>query len=79
MGTKSEVMQPNLFENNPDETGVEDSSKPPQSRAVPSAKVQLKLEKLKHAIRRHDELYYVRSRPEISDAEYDQLFENFKT
>ena len=74
MGTKSEVMQPNLFENNPDETGVEDSSKPPQSRAVPSAKVQLKLEKLKHAIRRHDELYYVRSRPEISDAEYDQLF-----
>lgn len=74
MGTTSEVMQPNLFENNPDETGTEDSSKTPQVPAAPSAKVQRKLEELKHAIRRHDDLYYVQSRPEISDAEYDQLF-----
>ena len=74
MDTTSEVMQPNLFENNPDETEAEGSSKIPQSRAVPSTKIQRKLEELKHAIRRHDDLYYVQSRPEISDAEYDQLF-----
>ena len=35
---------------------------------------QQKLEELRQAIRRHDELYYVHSRPEISDAEYDRLF-----
>ncbi|MDH5564894.1 MAG: NAD-dependent DNA ligase LigA, partial [Nitrospirota bacterium] len=35
---------------------------------------QQRLENLRQAIRRHDELYYVQSRPEISDAEYDQLF-----
>ena len=35
---------------------------------------QQRLEQLRQAIRRHDELYYVQSRPEISDAEYDKLF-----
>lgn len=29
-------------------------------------------------IRRHDRLYYVESRPEISDKEYDQLFQRLK-
>nr|MBA3611550.1 hypothetical protein [Nitrospirales bacterium] len=67
-------MQPNLFENKSDESREEGSSKTPQVPAAPSANVRRKLEDLKHAIRRHDELYYVQSRPEISDAEYDQLF-----
>lgn len=38
------------------------------------ASPQQRLEGLRKAIRRHDELYYVHSRPEISDAEYDKLF-----
>ena len=33
-----------------------------------------KLQRLRESIFRHDELYYVHSRPEISDAEYDKLF-----
>ncbi len=74
MDTTSEVMQPNLFENKSDESREEGSSKTPQVPAAPSANVRRKLEELKHTIRRHDELYYVQSRPGISDAEYDQLF-----
>ena len=38
------------------------------------ASPQQRLEELRKAIRRHDELYYVHSRPEVSDAEYDKLF-----
>jgi len=38
------------------------------------ASPQQRLEALRQAIRRHDELYYVQDRPEISDAEYDRLF-----
>jgi DNA ligase (NAD+) len=38
------------------------------------ASPQQRLEELRQAIRRHDELYYVHSRPAISDAEYDKLF-----
>jgi DNA ligase (NAD+) len=38
------------------------------------AAIPQKLEELRKAIRRHDELYYVHGRPEISDAEYDKLF-----
>ena len=30
--------------------------------------------KLRAEIQRHDRLYHVESRPEISDAEYDKLF-----
>lgn len=37
-----------------------------------------KLEVLREAIRRHDELYYVHSRPKISDAEYDTLFRDLQ-
>ena len=33
------------------------------------------IEKLREEIRRHEELYYVKDNPEISDAEYDQLLE----
>lgn len=32
------------------------------------------VESLREAIRRHDYLYYVENSPEVSDAEYDQLF-----
>jgi len=35
---------------------------------------QVLLEKLRSQIRHHDQLYYVQSRPEISDYEYDVLF-----
>lgn len=33
-----------------------------------------RIEELREEIRRHDHLYYVRDRPELSDAAYDQLF-----
>ncbi len=33
-----------------------------------------RITELRHAIRRHDELYYNQATPEISDAEYDTLF-----
>lgn len=35
---------------------------------------QARIEALRKEIRRHDYLYYVKDRPEISDAEYDRLF-----
>jgi DNA ligase (NAD+) len=67
-------MQPDLFENKPADSPGEGSSETPLPLAMPSTKIQRKLDELKHAIRRHDELYYVQSRPEISDAAYDKLF-----
>ncbi len=36
--------------------------------------VQARLDYLRSEIRRHDHLYYVKARPEISDAEYDRLY-----
>ena len=60
----SEVMQPDLFKNSSNDESVH-----PALNAL-----QEKIHKLRQAIRRHDELYYVHSRPEISDAEYDKLF-----
>jgi DNA ligase (NAD+) len=36
--------------------------------------VQARLTALRNEIRRHDHLYYVKARPEISDAAYDRLF-----
>jgi DNA ligase (NAD+) len=36
--------------------------------------VQARIETLRKDIRRHDYLYYVKNRPEISDAAYDRLF-----
>jgi DNA ligase (NAD+) len=35
---------------------------------------QKRIEELRKEIRRHDYLYYAKSRPEISDSEYDRLF-----
>ena len=42
------------------------------------AKIEEEIEKLKEAIRRHDNLYYVQNRPEISDQEYDRLYRRLK-
>ncbi len=36
------------------------------------------IERLRDEIRRHDHLYYVENKPEISDREYDRLFERLK-
>ena len=38
------------------------------------AEVRQELEALRAEIRRHNHLYYVEARPEVSDAEYDRLF-----
>ena len=42
------------------------------------ASTQQRLAELRQTIRRHDELYYVQSRPEISDAEYDKLYRDLQ-
>jgi len=38
------------------------------------ADVPARLERLRHEIRRHDRLYYVEDRPELTDAAYDALY-----
>ncbi len=40
--------------------------------------VQKQIEKLREEIRHHEELYYVKDSPEISDREYDRLIENLQ-
>lgn len=42
------------------------------------ADVSAKIEALREQIRHHDYLYYVKDRPEISDAEYDRLFKELQ-
>jgi DNA ligase (NAD+) len=37
------------------------------------------IERLRREIARHDHLYYVQARPELSDAEYDELFRQLRT
>lgn len=58
-------MPPNLFDN-----------LPPSLRPEASAPVSEQLDWLRQEIRRHDYLYYVKDRPEISDGEYDRLFKD---
>jgi DNA ligase (NAD+) len=55
-------MQRDLFDNNT------------ASTPAPASSVQERLARLRDQIRRHDYLYYVKDRPEISDGEYDRLF-----
>jgi DNA ligase (NAD+) len=52
------------------------SSPDPASAVVAtvSREAQAKADKLKRAIERHNRLYYIEAAPEISDAEYDRLF-----
>ena len=45
--------------------------------ATPGA-VEKELEELRQEIRRHDYLYYVEDRPELTDAEYDRLMQRLK-
>ncbi len=42
------------------------------------AEVERKIDELRRTIRRHDHLYYVEDRPEISDSTYDRLFHELK-
>ena len=42
------------------------------------AEVQKQIEKLRQRINRHNRLYYVEARPEISDAEYDRLYKELQ-
>jgi DNA ligase (NAD+) len=42
------------------------------------AEAQKRIAKLRDEIRRHDRLYYVEARPEISDYDYDKLFDELK-
>ncbi|MBF8298732.1 MAG: ligA, partial [candidate division NC10 bacterium] len=45
-------------------------------RAMPDiSKIQTQVEELRRLIRRHEYLYYVRDRPEISDAEFDKVYQ----
>lgn len=58
-------MPPDLFD-----------SLSPSRRPDSSAPVSEQLDWLRQEIRRHDYLYYVKDRPEISDGEYDRLFKD---
>jgi DNA ligase (NAD+) len=44
-----------------------------------SSKIEKEIEKLRAEIDRHNELYYQKAAPEISDFEFDQLLERLKT
>ncbi|TAJ23622.1 MAG: NAD-dependent DNA ligase LigA, partial [Nitrospirae bacterium] len=45
-----------------------------RSKVEKHREAQDRIARLREAIRRHDYLYYVKARPEISDQEYDRLF-----
>ena len=42
------------------------------------AEAQKRIAKLREEIRRHDRLYYVEARPEISDFDYDKIYAELK-
>jgi DNA ligase (NAD+) len=43
-----------------------------------SKDIKTEIERLREEIRRHDHLYYVLAKPEISDREYDRLYDQLK-
>ena len=43
------------------------------------ATAKKRIEKLREEIRRHDHLYYVLDKPEISDEAYDKLYKELET
>ena len=57
---------------------VLDTCAPPvfiAAMTAPSKKITVELEKLRDEINRHNRLYFVEDKPEISDAEFDRLFD----
>jgi DNA ligase (NAD+) len=42
------------------------------------ASIQARIDELRRELRRHDHLYYVEARPEISDRDYDRLMDELK-
>ena len=48
------------------------------ARGDPDARARERIDQLVAELRRHDVLYYVEDRPEISDAEYDRLFRELR-
>ncbi len=49
------------------------------NRAVMAKDIKKRIEQLRAEIRRHDCLYYVLNKPEISDRQYDKLFSELRT
>ena len=49
-----------------------------EDRLAKAESVSKQIENLREEIRRHEELYYVKDNPEISDAEYDRLLEKLQ-
>ncbi|MDD5137162.1 MAG: NAD-dependent DNA ligase LigA, partial [Candidatus Omnitrophica bacterium] len=45
---------------------------------MPTKDLKKEIEKLKEEITRHDYLYYVQDKPEITDQEYDRLYRRLK-
>lgn len=66
---KSEALPPSLFKGK----SVDLFSSIPSNE-----KAQSRLQELREQIRHHDFLYYVQSRPEVSDSEYDRLFKELQ-
>mgnify|MGYP003324952511 CR=1 FL=1 len=48
------------------------------SSEIDPTNASVRINKLREQIRHHDFLYYVRSKPEISDCEYDRLFKELQ-
>lgn len=54
------------------------TSKMNARKSGPSNNIKAELDSLRDEIRRHDHAYYVLDKPEISDREYDQLYQQLK-
>src|SRR5664279_184050 len=54
------------------------SSRPPPIGFMKRAEAQKRITDLRDQIRRHDHLYYVEAKPEISDFDYDKLYAELK-
>ena len=59
-------------------TAVEAGSRPAAGADADAGDVAERLERMRGELRRHSYLYYVESRPEIDDREYDRIFEELQ-